>query len=99
MIGRNKKIVFKEIKENMIKRVFSWCSRLLSMGRREVLVKFILQAIPLYVMSCFLLHSSFCKEVKAITTQVWCKKKKKARRKGIHWCSWKDLSRLKEEGG
>ncbi|KAA3477021.1 reverse transcriptase [Gossypium australe] len=57
-VGRNKKRVFKDIKEKIIKRVFSWSSRLLSVGGKE--------AILMYAMSCFLLPLSLYKELEAI---------------------------------
>ncbi|KAL1097108.1 hypothetical protein V6Z11_D05G013200, partial [Gossypium hirsutum] len=95
MVGHNKKRAFKELKERLIKRVSSWSSRLLSMGGSEVLIRVVLQAIHFYSMNCFLLPSSVCKELKVVIARFWWQKK--ARRKGLHWCSWKELSLPKEE--
>ncbi|KAA3468912.1 reverse transcriptase [Gossypium australe] len=86
---KKKKKAFKEIKEKLVKRVSSWSSKMLYFGGREVLIKAVLQAIPIYVMSCFLLPNSFCKELEV----------KKAGRNGLHWCSWISLCIPKENSG
>ncbi|KAH1122001.1 hypothetical protein J1N35_005161 [Gossypium stocksii] len=75
MVGCNTKMAFKELKEKLIKRVSSWSLRLLSMRGREVLIRAVFQAIPLYAMSCFLLPSSICKELEAVIAQFWWQKK------------------------
>lgn len=63
---------------------------------REVLIKSILQAIPIYVMSCFKLPDSVLDEDERIIRCFWWASKKS---KGISWLSWGKLCRLKSEGG
>lgn len=75
IVGRNKKAAFRNLKERMLKRVSSWSSSLLSVGGKEILIKVVLQSLPLYAMSCFLLPSSLCKELEAITAKFWWQKK------------------------
>ncbi|KAH1129248.1 hypothetical protein J1N35_000626 [Gossypium stocksii] len=97
IVGCNKKGEFREIKENLMKKVSNWSSRMLSVGRRKVLIKAVLQATPMYTMYCFLLPNSFSKELEAVIAKFWGQKK--VGRKGLHWCSWNLLCISKNEGG
>lgn len=69
----------------------------MSQGGKEIFVKSVLQSIPTYAMSCFLLPKTFCSELESIIARYWWQKGKG--RKGIHWCSWDKMFRLKEDGG
>lgn len=97
MVGRNKRLAFKDLKEHLLKRVASWNARLLSIEGRELLIKVVLQVIPLYTMSCFLLPSSLCKDMEVIIAKFWWQKK--SGQKGLHWCTWESLCKPKSEGG
>lgn len=44
---------------------------MLSVGGREVLIKVVLQAIPMYAMACFLLPTSFCKDLEVVIARFW----------------------------
>lgn len=46
-------------------------------------------------MACFLLPKSLCNELEGIIARFWWGKGKK----GIHWCTWKEVCDLKEAGG
>lgn len=48
-------------------------------------------------MACFLLPKSLCVEIEGIFAKFWWQKSRD--KKGIHWCTWKDLCSLKEDGG
>ncbi|KAI5350318.1 hypothetical protein L3X38_003209 [Prunus dulcis] len=48
-------------------------------------------------MSCFKLLVSLCKEIEGEIASFWWKNG--ADRKPIHWVGWKQLSRLKKDGG
>ena len=52
--GSNKQ-AFAFIQERLIKHLNSWSAKLLSKGGKEVLIKSVAQALPSYVMLCFLL--------------------------------------------
>ncbi|KAK8368934.1 hypothetical protein V6Z12_A01G077000 [Gossypium hirsutum] len=78
-------------------RIDNWSTRLLSQRGKEVFIKAILQAIPTYTMSCFLLPMTTCYEMEQLMANFWWKKGKGKR--GIHWCSWHKLCELKDEGG
>jgi hypothetical protein len=98
MIGRSRKDTFIFIKDRVWKKINSWSSKCLSLAGREVMVKSVLQAIPLYVMSTFLIPSSLCDEIEKIMNSYW-QGHNDERPKGIHWLSWDSLSMHKNDGG
>lgn len=53
-------------------RIDGWCNRVLSQGEKEVFIKAVLQAIPTYTMSYFLMPKSFCKEIESLMANFWC---------------------------
>ncbi|KAA3477260.1 reverse transcriptase [Gossypium australe] len=97
MVGRNKKISFQILKDKMKQRIDNWSARHLSQRGKEVFIKAILQAIPTYTMACFLIPKSLCVELEGIMARYWGKKNRD--KKGIHWCTWKNLCSLKEDSG
>ncbi|KAA3467731.1 reverse transcriptase [Gossypium australe] len=58
--GKRKKESFQNLKDKVNQRISQWSSRLLSQGGNEVFIKSVLQAIPTYAMTCFLLLKSPC---------------------------------------
>ena len=69
----------------------------LSQAEKEILFKVVVQAIPTYSMSIFMLPKSLCKEINAIMQRFWWGHKDKENK--IHWISWARLGRSKAEGG
>ncbi|KAH1123132.1 hypothetical protein J1N35_006292 [Gossypium stocksii] len=95
VIGRQKKESFQNIKDKINQKIENWSTRLLSRGGKEIFIKSVLQAIPTYAMTCFLLPKSLCGEFENIFAKFWWQNGK--RKKGIHWCKWQFLCRPKEE--
>lgn len=89
MVGRSKLRAFAVIRDKIKARISSWTNRVLSIGGREVLIKAVLQSIPTFAMSYFLLPKSFCKELEALLAQ-----QKSHNKRGIHWCEWTSLCQL-----
>lgn len=54
VVRRSKKEVLEFLKDRVWSRIQWWNERDFSMAGREVLIKVVLQAVPTYVMSCFL---------------------------------------------
>ena len=71
MFGRSKKKEFREIKERIWSQTKSWSSRLLSRARKFVLLQFVAQAIPIYVMNCFKLPRGFLNDLNMIMASYW----------------------------
>ncbi|KAJ1417130.1 hypothetical protein SESBI_16817 [Sesbania bispinosa] len=74
-----------------------WKETLLNQGGKEVLIKVVIQAIPVYAMSIVKFPATFYKKLGALVARFWWRGPKKD--KGIHWKSWKLISKSKYEGG
>lgn len=55
LVGRSRNDTFAYIKDNVSKKLTGWRSKLMSAARREVLIKVVAQAMPLYTMNNYLL--------------------------------------------
>lgn len=96
VVGRSKKEVFSFLKDRVWDRVKKWNVREFSMAGREILIKAVLQAIPSYVMSCFLLPSSLIQDIEQIIRKFWWSG---GESRGMHWLSWSKMCRAKDSGG
>ena len=70
-VGREKKWIFVYIKERIWKKLQEWKEKLLSQVGREVLIKYVIQAIPTYSMSCFKLLKGLIKEIEIMIYKFW----------------------------
>lgn len=98
IIGRSKKSIFKFIKDRVWSRINSWSGKILSIAGREVLIKSVLQVIPSYAMSIFLIPQSLGNDIQKLMNSFWWGSGGGAPR-GIHWLSWDKLSMHKFCGG
>ncbi|KEH17822.1 transmembrane protein, putative [Medicago truncatula] len=98
MVGRNKQATFSFIKDRVWQKINSWSSKCLPKAGREVMIKYVLQAIPSYVMSIFLLLSSLIDAIEKMLNSFWWGNGGSNNR-GIHWLSWEKLTMHKKYGG
>ncbi|XP_057425990.1 uncharacterized protein LOC130719383 [Lotus japonicus] len=68
MIGRSKTQIFNFVKDRVWKKLKGWKESALSRAGREVLIKAVAQAIPSYVMSCFILPDGICDQIEGVST-------------------------------
>lgn len=85
------------IKDKVWQKLQSWKANLLTPAGKEVLIKAVVQAIPTYVMSVFILPKKFCDSIASMVTRFWWSQNNKER--GIHWVSWRELKKCKKLGG
>jgi hypothetical protein len=85
MVGRSKVQTFDAIKSQVLHKLDGWKEKLLSQAGKEVLIKVVAQAIPLYYMSVFLLPTSLCRELNVMMNQYWWGNQ--SSNKGILWKS------------
>lgn len=55
----------------MGQKLAGWKGKLLFMGGREILIKAVAQAIPMYTMSCFQLPQSLCEDLERMMRNFW----------------------------
>ena len=66
MVGKRKKYDFRELKTRIESKLKGWSNRVLSIGGKKVFFKAVIQSIPTYTMSCFLLPKTYCNEINSI---------------------------------
>lgn len=71
--------------------------KLLSAAGKEVLLKSVIQSIPTYIMSCFVLPINLCSDIHQLMASFWWGSKADERK--IHWMAWSKLCTPKNEGG
>jgi ribonuclease HI len=97
MIGRKKKEVFAFIKDRIWKRINSWRGKALSRAGKEIMIKSVLQAIPSYVMSVYVIPDSITKDIERMLNSFWWGGG--AHNKGIRWLAWDRMTLPKAKGG
>ncbi|KAL4360430.1 hypothetical protein GQ457_04G021670 [Hibiscus cannabinus] len=70
-VGKNKTNVFNYINETVDKRIDRWTKRLLSFGGREIFLKSVAQALPQYIMSCYLLPRIITDRITSSMRRYW----------------------------
>lgn len=97
--GRMNKGKFQTLQEKIWKRVIQWGESLLSMGGKEVMIKAVLHAIPVYVMGIFKLSESVCEDLNKLIRNFWWGTDGGKRKRKTHWKSWSVLTKPKNCGG
>ena len=82
LVGKNEKTSFNYIKERVWK-LQGWEEKLLSQVDREILIKAVVQDIPIYTMNCFKLPISLCNDLEGLIHKFWWGQRGDQRK--IHW--------------
>ena len=96
-VGHSKNGTFKYLKDRVWKKVQGWLEKMLSVGGKEVLIKSVVQAIPVYSMSCFKLPRGLCEHINSIIRKFWWGSKNGSRK--VAWVSWDVMCRPRNMGG
>lgn len=94
--AKSKRLQFRYLVERVVKRIQGWGHKWFSKGGREVLIKSVLQAIPMYAMSVFKIPVSVCEEIEKECANFWWGMDKGKRR--MHWHTWDALCKPKSRG-
>jgi hypothetical protein len=62
---------FMHFDERILQRISGWKEKLLSFGGKEILIKAVLQSIPVYAMSVFNITKKVCKKITDAISQFW----------------------------
>lgn len=98
LVGRNKREILGFIKSRIVNRIHTWSHRFLSKAGKEILLKSVIQAIPSFAMSVFLLPVVLVKEIERVMNGFWWGGENRVS-KGIRWKSWEHLCVPKKWGG
>ena len=69
--GKSKVATFKEILEQIAKRVMGWKEKYISKAGRQILIKTIAQAIPTYSMSTFRIPKVVYDGISSVLAKYW----------------------------
>ncbi|XP_027155078.1 uncharacterized protein LOC113755222 [Coffea eugenioides] len=97
IITKSKEQVFGFIKNSIDKKLQGWKNKLLSQAGKEVMLKAVAMAMPIYTMSCFKLSTKLCRDISAKMADYWWGESEG--RKRMHWIGWKKLSDRRSSGG
>ena len=75
----------------------AWMAKLLWSVGKEVLIKSVAQAIPVYSMSCFRLPRGLCESISSLIRQFWWGSKRGGRKPA--WVAWDVMTMPKHLGG
>ncbi|XP_075649856.1 uncharacterized protein LOC142620360 [Castanea sativa] len=96
IIGRGKKQAFEDIKSKVQSKLEGWKGKLLSQAGREILIKLVALAIPVYAMNYFLLPLGLCDDINSMMGKFWWGQKNEETK--IHWLIWKHMCLAKKDG-
>lgn len=85
------------IQEKMKGRMSGWYTRFLSQAGKEVILKSVAMAMPIYAMSCFKLPKTTCNNLTSAMAAFWWRSTEDKGK--IHWLSWDKLCVPKRLGG
>ena len=97
LVGQSRHDTFAFIKDRLSKKLTGWRSKLLSAAGREILLKVVAQAMPLYTMNNYLLPQNLIQELHQLCARFWWGGTDEKR--GMHWRAWDELCRPKKDGG
>ncbi|KAL0685251.1 hypothetical protein Bca4012_052099 [Brassica carinata] len=85
------------IQDKMKGRMSCWYTRFLSQAGKEIFLKSVAMAMPIYAMSCFRLRKSTCRNLTSAVAAFWWRSSEDKGK--IHWLSWDKLCVPKHLGG
>lgn len=71
MMGADRSDNFLYLVERVINRVQGWKVKILSSGGKEILIKAIIQSLPVFAMSVFKILKNICKEITDAISGFW----------------------------
>ncbi|KAK3205406.1 hypothetical protein Dsin_019452 [Dipteronia sinensis] len=94
---RRKRKLFSDITDKVWNKIKGWGERFLSLGGKEMLIKVVIQAIPMYAMNIFRLPKGLVCEIHRLCARFWWGSSNDNRK--LHWCKWSRLCISKRDGG
>lgn len=98
IIGRQKSALLGYLKDIVNDRIWSWDGRHISRSGKEILIKSVVQSLPSYAMSVFLLPLEINRDIERSLTKYWWNMTQ-SQQSQINWISWDRLAKHKSTGG
>lgn len=95
--GRRKKEMLEYIRDKVQGKISGWQNRFLSTSGKEILIKVVTYAMPIYSMNCFQLPIGLCSEIDRMLARFWWGTTPTNRK--ISWVAWKKITKSKKSGG
>jgi hypothetical protein len=95
--GRMSKGKFESLQARLARALVEWEDNHKSQAAKEILIKAIAQALPVYVMSVFKLPLGLCDELTRMIRRYWWGVENGKRK--THWVAWDIMLRPKDYGG
>ena len=95
IVGVDRTDCFRHLIDRVLRRIRGWMEKQLSTGDKEILIKSVAQAIPVFAMSVF--SKGICKEITDMIAEFWWGDDDDHRR--MHWYTWWKMCYPKNEGG
>ena len=96
-VGHSKNDTLNFFKDRLWNTIKGWIEKVLSAGSKEVLMKSMAQAIPVYLMACFRLHRGLGEHINSLIRKFWWRCKEGKRKP--NWVSWSTMTKPKYCGG
>lgn len=93
---RSKCAALAYIRDRVIRKLEGWKEHILTQAGKEILLKSVASALPVYPMNCFKFPKSLFKHITSELAKFWWGHDDQ---RGIHWQSWEALCRPKQLGG
>lgn len=93
----SKKRILNYIREKLQHRLHGWFAQTLSQGGKEILLKSIALALPVYAMSVYKLPQDLCSKLTSAMREFWWSNG--GSRRKMPWVAWDTLTKSKEDGG
>jgi hypothetical protein len=97
IVGADRSDCFLHFVERIIEKINGWKEKLLSIGGKEILLKAVAQAIPVFAMSVFQIPKGVCKRMMDAISKFWWGDDDNSNK--MHWLAWWKLCYPKNEGG
>jgi hypothetical protein len=88
---------FESLRSSLSKSLTEWGDNHLTQVAKEVFVKSIAQALPVYIMGVFKLPYGLCDELTKMVRNYWWGEENGKRK--THWMAWENMMRSKDRGG
>ncbi|XP_048599620.1 uncharacterized protein LOC125579808 [Brassica napus] len=93
----SKRNILNFIRERLHNRIHRWFAKSLSPGGKEILIKSVGLALPIYTMSVFRLPKDLCAKLTSALRDFWWSDGSSRRK--LPWVTWEKLCQSKENGG